>query len=284
MSKLTDKLKVMQANGIYFDFSKYDNVSKKSTFLYFAILYTLPSEIHYTYPSRNKFLQTMGGGFLDKFPMGLPKIRISGTFGKERRGFLYQDGLTRLQIFKKIIKNYHKVQDESNVEAVLDRIGEHGYLATLEKWWRWLSIHEREKVGQLYGRIGDQYFYESFYETKTHILLARKLLEKIRNKCMLRTNEAYTLTLYDFINGEIWLVDPTAFDITESAKTQANLPRYDLRMQAVGKPLGGKFDEILQKVMAAKDIVLLAANLAGSIDWQKERAAKLWTSLLKCFK
>jgi len=93
--------------------------------------------------------------------------------------------------------------------------------------------------------------------------------------------------MYDFINSETWVIDPTTFDINESAKSQANLPRYDLRMQAVGKPLGGKLDEVLQKAISAKDIALLAANLAGTIaikDRLNNQAKGLWTSLSSCFK
>jgi len=229
-------------NVIFFEFSKYDNVSKKNEGVYFTLLYTLPSEIHYTYPSRNKFLQTMGGGFLDKFPMGLPKIRMSGTFGKERRGLLYLDGLARLAMFKELmIKQYHKVKT-GDAENTVNKI-----------------------VRKYAGMLGKTYNIE---------------------KVMLKENEVYVLTMYDFINSETWVIDPTTFDITESARTQANLPRYDLRMQAVGKPLGGKFDETLQKVMSAKDIALLAANLAGTLSWsgRKEQAAGLWTSLSSCFK
>lgn len=236
ISKLVQTL----SNVIFFEFSKYDNVDKKTTFLYFTLLYTLPSEIHYTYPSRNKFLQTMGGGFLDKFPMGLPKIRMSGTFGKERRGLLYFDGLMRLKLFKTLmIKQYHKVENKT-------------------------------------GEIDDAAIQKIMTLTGTSI-----------DKFKLKVNEVYVLTMYDFINSETWVIDPTTFDINESAKTQANLPRYDLRMQAVGKPLGGVFDDILQFAVAAKDIALLAANLAGTFalkDRFNNQAKGLWTSLSSCFK
>jgi len=207
------------SNIIFFEFSKYDNEKGENTFLYATLLYTLPTEINYTYPSRNKFTQTMEGGFLDKFPMGLPKIKMSGTFGKERRGLMYFDGLTRLQLFKElIIKQYHKV--------------------------------ETKKI---------PYTNEFNYKIKNALL----------GKYKLSDTEVYVLTMYDFINSEVWLIDPTSFDISESARSQSNLPRYDLRMQAIGKPLGGVVDDILQKTLDIRNAALAIDQIMGTMAIQE---------------
>lgn len=205
---------------ILFEFKKYNTEEDESTYLFITMLWTLPSEINYRFPSRNKFEQMMGGGTLDKFPMGLPTIRISGTFGKNRRGLMFQDGLTRLQFFKEqVIKRYHRVREED----------------------------DPLKLNQM-----------AFIQNPALLL--------VKDKLPLKDNEVYTLTLYDFINGEIWMVDPTNFEIIESARTQSNLPRYDLRLQAVGKPEGeGKMDKILMGLMSTSQIAKSAVSAAGAL-------------------
>jgi len=209
------------SNIILFEFSKYNTEKGDSEFLYLAVLYTLPTEINYTYSSRNRFIQTKSGGFLDKFPMGLPKIRISGTFGKERRGLLYLDGLTRLRIFKELVKYYH-ISDpiESKIGGPIDKL---------------LS-----KIKAIDANM-------------------------VKDRYELKDNEVYVMTMYDFINSEIWIIDPTTLDIYESATTQANLPRYDLKMQAIGKPLGTKIDNILEKTLLVRDAMLAVGGLMGTI-------------------
>lgn len=220
---------------LYFELSKINNDTKESESLFYTLLYTVPTNIHYTYPSRNRFTQTMSGGSLDKFSMGLPKIKISGTFGKMRRGLMYLDGLERLKIFKEIcIKQYHitenksgKIKDEA-VGFILDKMGR-----------------------------GEQF--------------------------NLKENEVYLLNFYDLINDEKWVVDPENFDINESARSQSDIPFYDLRMQAVGVPGGKRSDEILSNIENVKDVAVTAANLAGSVALKERftnQVVPLWNELL----
>lgn len=234
------------SNVILFEFSKYNTETGKNTSLYFTVFWTLPTDINYTYPSRNKFTQTKDGGFLDKFDMGMPKIRMSGTFGKERRGILYLDGLTRLRMFKEMVKYYHTVSSTNNDSA--------GFFNMIA-------------VGV--GAIGSGM--------------------SVKDKLKLKNDEVYAMTMFDFINSEIWVIDPTSLDIIESAKASANLPRYELKMQAICKALGGKVDELLSKTLAVRDAALAADSLMATLltplpERFKTQIKPLWTKMKSIFR
>jgi hypothetical protein len=103
----------------------------------------------------------------------------------------------------------------------------------------------------------------------------------------LKDNEVYVMTMYDFINSEIWVVDPN-FSITESAVTKSNQPRYTLQLQAIGKPLGGKLDDMLKSTMNIRDTVLAADALLGAIltpmpERISTQIAPLWGKLKSGF-